>query len=162
MRRLVVVAAVVLAAATGCALFPADPSNSSIRTTVAGVTAPSGWTEAGSIEQACAVINLDCQDTSVRRVFRTDGDAAAACADLIAYLEAVPTFPGAQGLAGAVPQDPSAQTCEAEIADDGRYVVLADGPDDGGSQEWRLRLTLSGPGYDLSVVLGDPPRDPWD
>ena len=30
-----------------------------------------------------------------------------------------------------------------------------------GGALWRLRLTPAATGFDLSVVLGDPPRDPW-
>lgn len=161
MRRAAATAVLVLATASGCALFPSDPTNASIRAAVAGVTPPSGWTEVGSIEAACAVINLDCQDTSARRVFRTDAGPSAACADLVAYLAAVPLFSGAAGLAGAAAEPPSAQTCEAEIAQLGRYVVLADGPSGSGTEQWRLRLTPAGGGHELSVVLGDPPRDPW-
>lgn len=160
-RAALLVVAVVAASTAGCALFPSDPTNDSIRTTVSSVSAPSGWTETGSIESACPVLNVDCQDTSVRRVFRRDGDAAAACADVLAYLGATPLFPGAQGLAGATPQPPTSQVCLAELAEFGRYVVLADGPAGDGTEEWRLRLTPTDGGYQLSVVLGDPPRDPW-
>lgn len=157
----VLAAALAVASTAGCALFPSDPSNESIRATVSSVSAPSGWTEVGSLEPACAVLNVDCQDSSVRRVFRAEVDAAAACSDVVAYLAAVPLLSGAQGLAGATPQDPSAGTCAAELAAYGRYVVLADGPAGNGTEQWRLRLTPAGRGYELSVVLGDPPRDPW-
>lgn len=160
-RAALLVVALVASSTAGCALFPSDPTNESIRTAVAGVSAPSGWTEVGTIEAACAALNVDCQDSSVRRVFRTQGDAASACADVVAYLGAVPLFPGAQGLAGATPQDPSADVCAAELAAYDRYVVLADGPAGNGTEEWRLRLTPAEAGYQLSVVLGDPPLDPW-
>lgn len=161
MRRMLAVAAVVLATATGCALFPADPSNQAIRTAVAGVTAPAGWSEVGAIEPACPVLNIDCADSSVRTVFRTDGDAAAACSDIVQYVAVLPPFQGAQGLVGASPQPPAVEACQAELAAYDRYVVVADGPSGRDAEEWRLRLTPEGDGFALSVVLGDPPRDPW-
>lgn len=161
MRRLLAAAVLVLVTATGCALFPADPSNEAIRTAVAGVTAPAGWTEVGSIEQPCAVLNIDCQDSSVRRVFRTDGDAAAACSDLVQYVAVLPPFQGAQGLVGASPQPPAVEACQDELAAYGRYLVIAEGPSGRDAGEWRLRLTPDDDGFALSVVLGDPPRDPW-
>lgn len=152
-----VVAAVGLA---GCALFPSSTEAAAVTSAVAAVSVPEGWAEVGSIGVACPVVNVDCQDSSARRVFRNDGDAAAACGGLLAYLGYAEAFAGASGISGTSSAPPSADDCAAELTAYQRYLVTAPGPE--GAGEWRLRLTPAADGFRLSVVLGDPPRDPWD
>ncbi len=148
------------AALAGCALFPSSSGAAAVTSAVSAVPVPEGWAEVGSIEVACPAVNLDCQDSSARRVFRNDGDAAAACGGLLAYLGYVEDFSGASGISGTSSAPPSADDCAAELTAYRRYLVTAPGPD--GVGEWWLRLTPGEDGFLLSVVLGDPPRDPWD
>jgi len=159
-RRAVLLAAAAAAGLAGCALFPSSSGAAAVTSAVAAVPVPEGWAEVGSVEVACPSVNLDCQDSSARRVFRNDGDAAAACGGLLAYLGYADAFAGASGISGTSAAPPSADDCAAELAAYQRYVVTAPGPDRVG--EWRLRLTPADDGLRLSVVLGDPPRDPWD
>ncbi len=159
---LLMAAATTIAAAglAGCALFPSTTEAAAVTSAVADVPVPEGWAEVGSIEVACAAVNVDCQDSSARRVFRNDGDVAAACGGLLAYLGYADAFAGASGISGTSSAPPSTDDCAAELSAYQRYLVTAPGPD--GAGEWRLRLAPGEDGFRLSVVLGDPPRDPWD
>lgn len=155
-----VVAAALAAPLAGCALLPGGTEGTAVTSAVADLPAPEAWAEVGAIEVACPTVNLDCQDTSARRVFRNDGDAEAACGGLVAYVGYVDAFADATGISGTSPAPPSADDCAAELAAYQRYLVTAPGPE--GVGDWRLRLRPATTGFELSVVLGDPPRDPWE
>ncbi|MBI1378923.1 MAG: hypothetical protein GC157_15810 [Frankiales bacterium] len=151
-----------VAVSTACALAPSDPANSAVRDAVVALPAPPGWAEVGAAEGACAVINLDCQDRSVRRVFRTTGDLSTACADLVGYVGTTPALAGAEALAGTSSQPPAEAGCVAAVAAGQPYVVLAHGPvADSGDYRWRLELVPAAAGLELTVALGDPPLDRW-
>jgi hypothetical protein len=145
----------------GCSLFAGNGQNEAVQAAVRAAPAPEGWTEPAPQEVACATVNLDCQEVSARRVFHTDGGAATACEDVVSYVGSVDTFVEAVGVRGTAEAVPSVQDCTAELSAYQRYLVKAGGLSDTEGAVWRLRLTPAGSGFDLSLVLGDPPRDPW-
>ena len=145
----------------GCALFSGNGQNEAAQGALRAVASPDGWSEPAPMEVACGTVNLDCQEVSARRVFHTDGDAAAACGGLMSYVASTDVFVAPTGVRGTAEVAPSAADCQAELADDQRYLVKAGGPSDSEGSSWRLRVTPAASGFDLSVVLGDPPRDPW-
>ncbi len=145
----------------GCALFSGNGQNEAVQSAVAAVPAPEGWTEPAPLEVACGTVNLDCQEVSARRVFHTDGGPLTACEDVVSYVGSLDTFVEAVGIIGTAEGVPSVADCQAELSDNQRYLVKADGLSDTQGASWRLRLTPAASGFDLSVVLGEPPRDPW-
>jgi PBP1b-binding outer membrane lipoprotein LpoB len=146
---------------TGC--FASQSENTRIQQAVAALPTPSSWAEVGSIETTCTDTNVDCQDPNARRLFLHEGTAAEACAQAVDYVNGTPAFVSATAIRGAAEVQPSAADCQAELTAYTRYQLRATAPSDvGGAAAWRLRLTpADAGGFELSVVLGDPPRDPW-
>jgi hypothetical protein len=145
----------------GCALFSGNGQNEAVQSAVSALPAPERWTEPVPLEVACETVNIDCQEVSARRVFHTDGGPVAACEDVVSYIGSLDTFVEAVGIRGAAEGVPSVADCQVELSDNQRYLVKAGGLSDTEGASWRLRLTPAATGFDLSVVLGDPPRDPW-
>lgn len=145
----------------GCALFSGNGQNEAVQGALRAVASPDGWSEPAPMEVACGTVDLDCQEVSARRVFHTDGDAAAACGGMVSYVASADAFVAPTGVRGTAEVAPGSADCQAELGDHQRYLVKADGASDVEGSSWRLRITPAAGGFDLSVVLGDPPRDPW-
>jgi hypothetical protein len=154
-------AACVAGVLAGCSLFSGNGQSEAVQSAVSAVPVPERWSEPAPLEVACGTVNLDCQEVSARRVFHTEGGPVTSCEDVVSYVGSLDTFVDAVGVRGTAEGVPSVADCQAELADNQRYLVKAGGLSDTEGASWRLRLTPAATGFALSVVLGDPPRDPW-
>ena len=155
-----IVASVLLA---GCAVSAESRTHEldAIQAQVVALTPPTGWASVGDVVRECDAVNLDCDNTSSGRVFRST-TTAASCASLVAWIAATPAFVDPVAvvrLDESAP--PSVADCVTEIGTRGRYLVTATGPDGIASDDqlaWTLTTSTVDGGLRLAAILGDPPR----
>ena len=157
-------AALSLAALTAC-FPPSDADVAAVSKAVAGLTPPKGWVEVESLDIACHPGHPGCEDDSAHRAFHAPGTAATACTSVVAWVNSsTDVFAEPIAITGAETATPTVAACESELSSVRVYIINAGSADPSVPKgaRWAMRLfpdTFGG--FRLSVVLGDPPRDPW-
>ena len=149
------------------ACFPAPASEAvAMETTLKAVPSPHGWFQTRPVEVACRPDQRGCDDDSALRVFETGSGLDAACSSMVTWLEQNPqTFLDPLAIAGNDTRAPEAVDCRTEVQSHEAYLVYAGatGPGLPRGARYALRLTRAtlDAGWHLSVVIGNPPQDPW-
>jgi hypothetical protein len=156
--------AVALASLTAC-FPPSDADVAAVSKAVAAVKPPYGWVQVEPLDVACHPGHPGCEDDSAHRAFHAPGTVQTACLSVVSWVNSsTDVFSNPIAITGAETATPTVDACVTELTTVRAYIVNAGAADPSVPKgaRWALRLfpdTLGG--FRLSVVLGDPPRDPW-
>jgi len=162
--RAALLAAVAVASLTAC-FPPSDADVAAVGKAVGDLTPPYGWVEVEPLDIACHPGHPGCEDDSAHRAFHAAGTTQTACLSVVSWVNgSTDVFADPIAISGAETKKPSVEACETELTTVRAYIINTASADPAVPQgaRWAIRLfpdTLGG--FRLSVVLGNPPRDPW-
>jgi hypothetical protein len=162
--RAAALAAVALGCLTAC-FPPSDADVAAVSKAVSDLKPPYGWVQVEPLDVACHPGHPGCEDDSSHRAFHAAGTVQTACLSVVSWVNgSTDVFSDPIAITGAETKTPTTAACETEITTVNAYIINTGSADPAVPKgaRWAIRLfpdTLGG--YRLSVVLGNPPRDPW-
>lgn len=164
-RARAAVLAVVVAGCLSACFPPSDADVAAVKQAVADLQPPPGWVEVEALDVACHPGHPGCEDDSAHRAFHRPGTLQAACDSVVSWVNGTTSvFADPIAITGAETATPSTAACVSEITTVRTYIIntAAADPAVPKGARWALRLFADTfGGWRLSVVLGNPPRDPW-